>query len=240
MRQRQTWRFSQAVNCSQCDRLEFCLPANLPSEAMDELQGRVDRTEQLPTAAVLYEQGQPAGELFAVRSGSFKCVRESASGQGLITGFYLPGDLLGLAVLDRGQHPETAIALEAASVCRFDRSVMSQMRERHPGFADGLVRRLCRELEARERKLEPSAEARVAAFLLHWARRVTARDASTERRIPLPMTRTDIGDFLGLRVETVSRAVTALRRDGLIAADARGYSILDSAGLAGKAGLCGH
>ncbi|MBI3513197.1 MAG: helix-turn-helix domain-containing protein [Proteobacteria bacterium] len=182
-----------------------------------------DKTEIGPLAAIatavafqsgaqILMEGDPAEHLFRINSGVVKVYRALADGRCQITGFLLPGDFLGLAPEDT--YVSGAIAVGPVTVSRFSRKKVEQLVAVSPLVARLLIRRACSELFAAQDQMlllgRKTATERVASFLIQIGRR-TAGD-----HIELPMTRTDIADYLGLTIETVSRTLTQLRQDGVI------------------------
>mgnify|MGYP001270286877 CR=1 FL=1 len=166
----------------------------------------------------LFLEGDEASHLLEVVEGVVCAYRLLPDGHRHVVSFYFPGDLIGYCC--SGSHTFSAQALNKVRVRRIPRHLINQMVENRPGFARRLLKLAADELRmTREHLLclaAKSAEARMAVFLLALSRR--NRDVGGDAsRIDLPMTRVDIGDYLGLTIETVSRTFSKLKRSGVIA-----------------------
>lgn len=166
----------------------------------------------------LFLEGDEAAHLLEVVEGVVCAYRLLPDGQRHVVSFYFPGDLIGYCCA--GAHTFSAQALNKVRVRRIPRPLINQLIETRPDFARRLLKLAAEELAmTREHLLclaAKSAEARMAVFLLALSRR--NRDAGGDAsRIELPMTRVDIGDYLGLTIETVSRTFSKLKRSGIIA-----------------------
>jgi CRP/FNR family transcriptional regulator len=163
-------------------------------------------------------------------------------GRRQITGFLMPGDYLGLA--DDETYAQTAEAVVPSGLCSFSVRDMDRLMERYPRLRDRLhlmtraALRQARETQMILGRLAPSEK--VASFLLHMSSRAAAC-GRPESPVPLPMTRTDIADHLGLTIETVSRTFTKLKTQGLIRLpDPHSVEIVDRSRLSVVAGLTVH
>lgn len=202
--------------------------------AMEGLQSLVG-TRCLRAGASLFHEGQAAQTLHAVRSGQFKVFRTQQDGYEQVLGFPGRGELLGLAALGAGQHATGAVALEDASVYTIGAASLAMLGQRLPGFQQRLLEVLSQLLAERTELAELMAavasDVRLARFLVQCANRAAGRGQSP-RRLRLRMSRRDIGSYLGLAHETVSRALRALSREGLVRVEHRDVEILDGAALA--------
>lgn len=175
----------------------------------------------------LLHEGAPADHLFQITSGVVKVYRTLPDGRCQITGFLFAGDFVGLAPED--VYLSGVVALGAVTVSRFPRKKVEQLVEASPLVARLLLQRACSELIAAQDQMlllgRKTAPEKVASFLVAIARR-TASDL-----IDLPMTRTDIADYLGLTIETVSRTLSRLASDEIIAVDRAHIRILDAEAL---------
>lgn len=166
----------------------------------------------------LFLEGDEASHLLEVVEGVVCAYRLLPDGHRHVVSFYFPGDLIGYCCA--GSHTFSAQALNKVRARRIPRHLINQMVETRPGFARRLLKLAADELRmTREHLLclaAKSAEARMAVFLLALSRR-NSDAGSDPHRIDLPMTRVDIGDYLGLTIETVSRTFSKLKRSGVIA-----------------------
>src|SRR5687767_11793029 len=210
-----------AVSCSSCCLRDVCLPCGLDMTGLGEMDELTRGKRRVPKGAVLYRSGDAFQSLYAVRSGSFKSVGLSRAGDEKVTGLHLPGEVMGLDAINNRQHGYDAVALEDSEVCIIPYSSLTQLAQRMPQLQAQLMRILSGDI-SRDQGLmlllgAMDAEQRIAAFLLSLSRRYE-RLGYAATRFSLRMTREDIGSYLGLTLETVSRVFSRLQRDGLIAA----------------------
>lgn len=181
---------------------------------------------------MLYRQGDPFRWIYSIRSGTFKTVASTPSGREQVTGFRMAGEFLGFDALAREEHVTTAVALEDSEVLAIPYARDGWAAGSNDGvLADLLPRLLSREI-VRDHKLMlllgsgMSADQRLASFLLNLSGRMRARGyCATE--FHLRMTRVDIGSYLGLNLETVSRTFTSFQQRGLLQVDGRHVRALD-------------
>jgi len=174
-----------------------------------------------------------------VRSGAFKTVAVSRAGEDKVTGFYLSGDMMGLDAISGSQHTHDAVALEDSEVCIISYATLATLSLHTPGLQTRLFRMLSSDI-SRDQGLMlllgcMTAEQRVSAFLLTLSRRHQKLGYSADR-FHLRMTREDIGSYLGLTLETVSRLLSRMQRDGLIRVQHREIELTDVEALKDVAG----
>lgn len=220
--------------CSACRLRALCLPASLSNYELSQLDTLVNAQRPVARGQSLFQAGDRFDSLYAVRTGFFKTCATAEDGREQVTGFQMPGDLLGLAALDAGRHAVDAVALEDAQVCVIP---FESLEAPSPG-AHVLQRQL---LKAMSRLIvrdhgvmlllgSMRAGQRLAAFLLNLAQRLQALGYSGSALV-LRMTREEIGSYLGMKEETVSRTFTGLQEQGLLEVRQRELRILDVAGL---------
>jgi len=219
-----------AVVCSSCCLQNVCLPCNLADEELDRFDRIATARRRVARGATLYHGGDRFDALYAVRSGSFKTVGVSRHGDEKITGFHLPGEILGLDAISGGRHGYNAVALEDSEVCAIPFAQLEQMALSVPALQRQLLRVLSGDI-SRDQGLMlllggMSAEQRLAAFLLSLSRRYRRLGFAADRFV-LRMTREEIGNYLGLTVETVSRLFSRFQREGLIAVRQRDVELKD-------------
>ena len=230
---------ARAVSCSSCCLQGVCLPSGMaPSKLceMDELT-RVKR--RVLRGTVLYRNGDAFDSLYAVRSGSFKSVGFSRGGEEKVTGMHLPGEVMGLDAINSRKHGYDAVALEDSEVCVVPYSRLTQLALQIPELQAQLLRILSGDI-SRDQGLMlllggMDAEQRIAAFLLSLSRRYQKLGYAASR-FSLRMTREEIGSYLGLTLETVSRLFSRLQKDGLITAHQREVELKDVNRLREKVG----
>lgn len=173
-------------------------------------------SELLEAGAALFWQGDRALQVFKVETGALRIVHVLGDGRRVITGFLFAGDLVGLSLQDRYLY--TAEAIRPTRVRRLARPLFEAAANEDGELRGQLYARLCAEMTAAHEQVvllaRKNAEERVASFLLSLARRQPGGDEGT---VELPMTRLDMADYLGLTIETVSRIMTRLTRNGMIA-----------------------
>lgn len=223
------------VRCGLCCLQEFCAPDALARDEIDFLKSFVKKQElRLRRGEQIYRQGDEFRSLVAVHTGSFKLCVASADGAERVTGFAFAGDMMGLDGIDCGRHGDYAVALEESGVCLLPWERIESAAARIALVRRQLMRMLAREIR-REQEMgmirgHLSAEERFAAFLLGLSRRFGSRGFDGER-FRLTMSRPDIGSFLGLTSETVSRLFTRLRARNLVRVRSREVEILCPQGL---------
>lgn len=220
--------------CKDCDLRELCLPLGLDGTDVEALDKLIKRRRVLKKGEHLYRLGDPLRALYAVRSGTFKSTGLMEDGRSHVTGFYLPGELLGMDAINADKHPCNAEALEAAEVCEIPFVALEELAQQVPGLQHQLLRLMSREIVRDEHTLmmlgRMTADERLASCLVSFGKR-SARLGGDGREFMLSMSRQDIGDYLGLALETVSRLFTRFREDGLIEVDGRHLRVRDHARL---------
>ncbi len=219
-----------SVSCQQCGLNELCLPQSLTEEEIERVDEVVKRSKPLQRGELLFRTGDNFRSIFALRAGSIKVSSIDDEGDEQIVGFYLPGELLGMDAIDSGQHISSAKSLETSSVCEipFD-SVEALSGEIH-NLQRYMYRLLSREIrfdqELQMLLAKKTAEERIGAFLLNLSNRYEQRKLSG-KRFRLPMSRSDIANYLGLAVETVSRIFTRLQTSEVLKVEGKEIEILD-------------
>jgi CRP/FNR family transcriptional regulator len=222
--------------CRNCPRAEGCIGAEL-----DGLVGARRANDENPAigrysrGSHLFEMGAQAQEVYVVRSGAAKSYHLSSDGDEQILGFHLPGDVIGLDAVASGAFASSAVALAGTEVCRLPLAAIQTRAAESAGFRRNLFDRLGREIQRLHRLLHLercSAEQRLAAFLLGHARKLPkAGGNSSALTVSLPMSRAEIGKFLDLATETVSRMFSRLQSAGVIAVRGAEIELLDIAAL---------
>jgi CRP/FNR family transcriptional regulator len=222
--------------CSDCSLRDLCLPLGLGAEDMRALEGTVKSHRKLNKGEFLYRVGDPFRSLFAIRTGSTKTCEIAADGSVQITGFHLPGELLGIDAISSDKHPCDVIALETTEVCELPFGKLETLARELPGLQHQLFRLMSRELADEEAQLlmlgRMKAEERLATFLLSFSKRYHLLGHSPVD-LHLPMSRQDLGDYLGLALETVSRLFSRFQEEQLITVHGRNVKLLNVARLRG-------
>jgi CRP/FNR family transcriptional regulator, anaerobic regulatory protein len=208
-----------AVACSSCCLKSVCLPRELGKMDLDRFIAITAAKRKVARGASVYRSGDTFESLYAVHGGAFKTVGASREGDEKITGFHLAGELMGLEAIDSGRHAYNAVTLEDSEVCVIPFAQLEKMATAVPELQHQLLRALSGDI-TRDQGLmlmlgSMTAEQRLAAFLLSLSRRHQRLGFSASRFV-LRMSREDIGSYLGLTLETVSRLVSRFLREGLI------------------------
>lgn len=217
--------------CSSCGLKELCLPVGLSETDMTKLDSLVSLRKQVKKGASLYRASTPFEALYAVRTGFFKTTVLLEDGRDQVTGFQMNGELLGMDGIGTEHHTCDAIALEDSEVCVIPYSHLESLsREVHAlqhHFHKVMSREIVRDQGVMMLLGSMRAEERLAAFLLNLSQRFTARGYSPSE-FHLRMTREEIGSYLGLKLETVSRTFSKFQEEGLIGVQQRHIRVLDT------------
>lgn len=222
------------TQCSNCHLREVCLPRGMSEQDVQGLDGLGMNRRRIKAGRTLFRQGDAFQYFFAVRSGSFKVSVAFDDGREQVTGFHIPGEQVGLDGLAEGRHRSTAVALEDADACAVPYAALSELAQRSVNLRDIIGRLMSREI-VRDNSLlmllgNMNANERLASFLLNLSARFKARGYSASE-FHLRMTRAEMGSYLGLKLETVSRMFSEFQREGLLEVDKRHVRLLDIDGL---------
>jgi CRP/FNR family transcriptional regulator len=202
------------VDCRRCAVRSIAVCAALEPAQLAQL-ARIASERRIAAGRSLFDEGEPGSGVFTLTAGMLKLFKTTRDGRRQITGFLSPGDFLGLA-FDRS-YVYSAEAVVDSTVCRFQRNGFVALLERFPQLEHDLLGRASTEIAAAQEQLlllgRKSARERIASFLVGQCRRLGLGQGDT---VPLPMTRGDIADFIGTRVETVSRSLGSLSRAGVV------------------------
>ena len=219
------------VACSNCNLRELCLPIGLKPEEIQRIDDLVATRRKVKRRETLFRTGEKFSSLYAIRTGVFKTRVTSEDGRDQVTGFQMAGEIIGLDGIVNDQHTCDAVALEDSEVC-----VMPFDRVEELSREIAALQRHVHQIMSREIVREHSvllllgsmrAEERLAAFLLNLVQRLHARGFSRTELV-LRMTREEIGSYLGLKLETVSRTLSRFVEDGIIEVQQRNLRILDA------------
>ena len=222
------------TQCTTCHLRDLCLPCGMSGVEMGELDSLNFGRRKIEAGQNLYLEGDRFTTIHAVRSGTFKTNLMLADGREQVAGFYMAGELLGLDGIASSRHASSAIALEDAEVCAIPYAHLTQVAIRSVSLQQAVTRLMSREI-VREHSLmmllgSMNAEERLAAFLLNLSQRLKARGYSASE-FHLRMSRAEIGSYLGLKLETVSRTFSAFQQQRLLEVDKKHVRILDLDGL---------
>jgi CRP/FNR family transcriptional regulator len=222
------------VACASCNLRELCLPVGLNARDLARLEGLVDKRRSVPRGEHLFRNGERFEALYAVRTGFFKTCVGSEDGRDQVTGFQMAGELLGLDGISSDVHHCDAVALEDSSVCVIPYNQLEGLSREFTVLQHSFHKIMSREIVRDHGVMlllgNMRAEERLAAFLLNLTQRLQARGFSASSLV-LRMTREEIGSYLGLKLETVSRTFSKFHEEGLMEVKQRQLRILDQAAL---------
>lgn len=222
------------VACSNCNLRELCMPVGLSPEELQRLDSLVATRRKVRRKELLFHNGEQFVSLYAIRTGVFKTRITSEDGRDQVTGFQMAGEIIGLDGIVNDRHTCDAVALEDSEVCvmpfdrieELSREVSALQRHVHQIMSREIVREHGVMLLLGSMR----AEERLAAFLLNLVQRLHARGFSASELV-LRMTREEIGSYLGLKLETVSRTLSKFVDDGTVEVNQRHVRILDAEAL---------
>ena len=218
------------VACSSCNLRELCLPVGLSRDNLDRLDTLVGSRRAVARGETLFRAGEAIFSLYAVRTGFFKTCVSSEDGRDQVTGFQMAGELLGLDGISTDSHTCDAVALEDSQVCVIPyaqlENLSREFSELQHQFHKIMSREIVRDHGVMLLLGSMRAEERLAAFLLNLTQRLQARGFSASSLI-LRMTREEIGSYLGLKLETVSRTFSKFQDEGMLDVKQRQIRILD-------------
>lgn len=222
------------INCRDCRMNSLCLPIALELDEVERLNEIVERGRPLHREDHMYESGDEFKAVYAVRSGSIKTYCVNDQGVEQVTGFYLPGEIFGMDGIAHTHHINAAVAMETSAVCEIPFSRLEELSITMPSLQRHFFKLMSKEITSDQQLItllsKNSAEERVATLLLSISARNAKRHLSGIR-FRLPMSRADIGNYLGLTVETVSRVFSRFQKQALLKVDKKEIEILDTEGL---------
>lgn len=226
----QTGCKTYSISCSNCNLSQLCIPFSLDDAELNALDNAIDRKKPFHKGDTLFTSGQALRSLYAIRSGSFKSYLVDEQGVSQITGFHLPGDVIGFDALHERRHQTYCSALETSMVCEIPFTLMDDLSNDMPKLRQQVNRLMSQEISHDQTMFmqlnKRTAEERVARFLVDLADRFSQRNLS-KHSFRLTMTRADIGNYLGLTIETVSRIFSKFQKQQLIAVDGKLVEILN-------------
>ncbi len=218
------------VSCRNCSLSELCLPHGMSGDDMEALDHIVKRQQPYQPGQHIFRAGDRSHALFAVRSGALKTYCTTEDGDEQVIGFTLPGELVGLDGMSDGSYGSSSVVLETASVCELPYDRLEDMCHSLPGLNHQMMRVVGKEISSDQSMLlllgKRSADERLASFLLSLSTRYRSRQLSGTE-FNLPMSRQDIGNYLGLAIETVSRLFAAFQKDKLLTVNRRQIVLVD-------------
>ena len=227
------------AHCKDCSLATLCLPLSLDMQDLDALDNIVKRSRPMKKGDFLFRQGDAFASVYAVRSGSLKTFSVTDCGQEQITGFHLPSEFVGLSGMDTELYPVSAIALETTSICEIPFDRLDELSASLPQLRRQLMRIMSREIRDDQQMMmllsKKTADERIATFLVNLSARFRARGYSPQQ-FRLAMSRNEIGNYLGLAVETVSRVFTRFQQSGLLEAEGKEVNLINLIEICALAG----
>lgn len=221
-------------HCSTCSLSSLCLPVSLNMTEIERLDNIIEKSRPLKKGEHLFHQGEEFSSVYAVRAGTIKSYTITNEGEEQITGFYFPGELVGLSGFDENIYPVSAKVLETTTVCEIPFERLDELSGQLPELRRQIVRTMSKEIREEQQMMlllsKKNAEERVATFLVKLSTRFKQRGYSAAA-FRLSMSRNEIGNYLGLAVETVSRIFTRFQKSQLISVDGKEVQIVDSEAL---------
>jgi CRP/FNR family transcriptional regulator len=232
---------SAQSHCQTCSLSSLCLPVSLQKDEVEKLDNIIEKSRPLHKGDLLFRQGEPLKSIYALRAGSVKTFTVTHDGEEQINGFYFPGELVGLAGIDEGEYPMSAKMMETTTVCEIPYERLDELLGQMPELRRSMMRTMGREIRDDQQMMmllsRKTAEQRIATFLLKLSSRYQARGYSATQ-FRLSMSRNEIGNYLGLAVETVSRIFTRFASSGMVRVEGKEIELLDLAALNEASGDC--
>lgn len=218
------------ARCSACSMHQLCLPMGLGESDMERLDEIIGRRRKVPRDGHLYRVGDSFTNLYAIRLGHFKTHQINPSGDQQITGFQMAGELLGMDAISTDRHHCNAVALEDSEVCEIPFARLEALFAEMPTLLHHFHRMMSQEITREQGVMlllgNMRAEQRFAAFLTNLSSRYSARGYSSSA-FQLRMTREEIGNYLGLTIESISRLLSKFKKQGWIKVNNRELELLD-------------
>ncbi|MEX0142805.1 fumarate/nitrate reduction transcriptional regulator Fnr [Janthinobacterium lividum] len=222
------------ARCSTCSMHQLCLPMGLDMGDMDRLDQIIGRRRKIVRGASLFRIGDSFQNLYAIRLGHFKTYQINPGGEEQVTGFQMAGELLGMDAISADRHHCNAVALEDSEVCEIPFSSLEQLLGNMPTLLRHFHRMMSQEITREQSVMlllgNMQATQRFAAFIVNLASRYEARGYSSSK-FQLRMSREEIGNYLGLTIESVSRLLSKFKKEGWLRVSNREIEILQPAKL---------
>src|SRR5450830_1205803 len=226
------------ARCSTCSMHQLCLPMGLDVGDMDRLDQIIGRRRKIVRGASLFRIGDSFQNLYAIRLGHFKTYQINPGGEEQVTGFQMAGELLGMDAISADRHHCYAVALEDSEVCEIPFGSLEQLLGNMPTLLHHFHRMMSQEITREQSVMlllgNMRASQRFAAFLVNLSTRYAARGYSSTA-FQLRMSREEIGNYLGLTIESISRLLSKFKKKGWLKVNGRELELSDSVTLKGLA-----
>jgi CRP/FNR family transcriptional regulator len=227
------------IVCQDCSLYRLCLPLGLHNDDLVQLDQIINRSQTFKRGQSLFTADAKFDALYVVRSGSFKTTTSTSNGREQVTGFYFPGEFIGLDAIHEQFYQSNAKSMESSTVCALPYENLQEIGKDMPQLQIQLLSRLSKELSGDKSLMlllgKKTAEEKLATFLLSLSKRFKERGFSATD-FQLSMSRGDIGNHLGLAVETVSRLFSRFQDEGLVEIHGKSISLSNKQALED---LCG-
>src|ERR1700693_670985 len=218
------------ASCAGCNMHQLCLPMGLDDADINRLDQIIGRRRRISRNENLYRMGDPFGNLYAIRFGHLKTYQITPDGEQKIPGFQMAGELLGMDAISTDRHHCDAVALEDSEVCEIPFARLEELFGHIPALLHHFHRIMSQEITREQNAMlllgNMRAEQRFAAFLVNLSSRYAVRGYSSTS-FQLRMSREDIGNYLGLTIESISRLLSRFKKQGLLKVDKREVQLLD-------------
>ncbi|OAI18333.1 MULTISPECIES: helix-turn-helix domain-containing protein [Methylomonas] len=224
---------NKQVSCANCSLDNICLPRGLSQSEIANISQVIRARKTLQRGDFIYREGDNFRGILAIKSGSAKLVANDNHGNEHILNILLPGELLGFDGLSGAKHGCAAIALETMSFCILPADSMEELFQNVPSLTRELFRHTGEKMIEDKNQLVLSkrpAEERLAYFLISLSERLKRRGFSSSE-FKLSLTRQEVGNHLGLALETVSRMLKKFQDDDLISVQNRFIAIKNPTAL---------
>lgn len=216
------------LSCTKCLLKNLCIPKHLKAADFKEFEDIIKHSHTLNRGEHIHHQDEPINSLFIIRSGSVKQYVSRNNNEEQILDFFLPGELIGLDSFNMPFYGNSVIALESTSYCTLPLSKFKSLYEKMPILQEAMLNLMSKTISSEKEMLlsacNKSADARFATFLLGLSRRYSTL-GYPENQIHLSMSRQEMGNYLGLTSETVSRIITRFQNDKLISVNQKDINI---------------
>ncbi len=217
------------TQCTHCSLKEICMPVGFQEEDFNHIGAVLKQNRRVKKGEFLFHAGETFSSLYAVRTGFFKTTVSTQDGRDQVTGFFMSGELVGTDGICLGKYACDAVALEDSEVCELPFDQVDELNGKIPNLYLHFLRLMSREIVRNQTVMlllgNMRAEERLAMFLLNLSDRLYVRGFAANDFI-LRMSREEIGSYLGLKLETVSRTLSKFKQDGLIDVEHKHIRIL--------------
>ena len=228
-----------AIHCQDCSISQLCIPFTLNEHELDQLDNIIERKKPIQKGQTLFKAGDELNRSMLSALAPSRAIPSPNRVMRQITGFHLAGDLVGFDAIGTGHHPSFAQALETSMVCEIPFETLDDLSGKMPNLRQQMMRLMSGEIKGDQDMIlllsKKNAEERLAAFIYNLSRRFAERGFSP-REFRLTMTRGDIGNYLGLTVETISRLLGRFQKSGMLAVKGKYITIENGEALAVLAG----